>query len=68
MKKVSKQEQEDRNYIMNTILVETAIHFNMNVGDLWWKQDKENTNLYYVLKREKNENGKYTRLCKKEFN
>lgn len=68
MKKLSKREQDDRNYIMNTILVETAIHFNMNISDLWWKQDKENADKYYVLKREKNENGKYTILCRKEFN
>ena len=68
MKAISKKEQEDRNYIMNTILVETAIHFDMNVGNLWFYQDKANANLYYVLKRQKNEKGGYTVLCKKEFN
>jgi hypothetical protein len=68
MKTISKKQQEVRNYVMDSLMVETAMHFNMEVGDLWWYQDKSNTNLYYVLKRQKNEKGSYTVLCKKEFN
>jgi sensor domain CHASE-containing protein len=68
MKTISKKEKEVRSFIMNTILLQTAMYFDMNTDELFWYQHKKNTNLYYVVKRQKNENGTYNVLCEKEFN